>query len=506
MCVAFWFSLRTSVTANLDSPLALTPAVVPLVLVAGWLSWRRQPEIALQKLPAVDGLCGGLFIFAALWLIWVGPAQGSWRYWADRIDLVAMDLFALGSACWLFGTLSLLRAPVALLMLALGSPPVLARLQQFAAEPLALLTSYIARPVAIFLHVPLAPTPGPTVFSLYSNVSHESLELTISYACSGLNSWLSVVLIGVPAALYLGLSRRGTVAWLACGLLLATLGNAARVVLLLVTAQRLGINVAMNVLHPWLGTLLIVGVFVALLAPIKARPLPDQPPAFDIDPVPAVALCILAVVFGAAQANLMPFASFPSQTIAGPKVTSAPDIVPQVEGWQLSQDRRLPWQIYFGPQSESLVLTYARAEQPPLVTQFVTTADRDSLLVYTPERCNLYHGDSVRGQRPVDLGAGQTGFLVDSIDYVHEPGLLNLFKSRPVLLSVLYWYVPYHVQGQEWTARFALILDSDTLGKAPEQSSADNGLAPGGRDFERMDSVLLDHARAMTGAIAAASV
>ncbi|MHB8621479.1 MAG: exosortase/archaeosortase family protein, partial [Chloroflexota bacterium] len=466
--VGFWLSLYSAARAGLDSVLGLAPAVVPLAVLSGWLAYRRDRSVAAPPREGfADAIAGLAPIAAALWLEWLGPSSLGWRFWAERRDLIAVELFALGAACWIFGLAAMWRMRAAILVLAIGSPMVLAWLQEHFAPPLALLTSGLARPVVTALGVHLAPTQDPTVFAGVSRAGGP-YRIIIADVCSGLASWLSVILVGIPASLYLGLGGWRTAGWLAAGLVLATVANLARVVALLVVADRAGPRFALADVHPFLGLVLLAVVFAVLFFVPRATSLPVASWELGVSRFGMVAVAIAALISAAGQTRLLPYQALPASGAVGPDVATPLEVAPKLPGWTAEWRNEINWQDLFGADSQSYLLMYTSAQHVAVTAQLVATPDVGSLLTYTPERCGVYHGEQVRGERAVNLGLGQVGYLVDSTDQVPaDRARPSDGRTRPLRFSVLYWYVPYTVGGQSWTARFLLILDSDVNAALP---------------------------------------
>jgi exosortase/archaeosortase family protein len=501
----FWFSIASEASiAGLDSPLGLAVIGPPLALATAWLALRRRPARPPAKESFVDAASGVLLIGAGIFLVWAQPGPGGWDYWAQRYDLVGLDLFALGAACWLFGLAAVWRARAGVAVLLLCSPPVLIWLQAQVAPPLAVVTSDVARPLAAFLGTTYAPATDPAIFtSAWHGLAY---QITIGDVCSGLASGISVLLVGIPGSIYLGLGRARLLAWLAVGISAAIVANLLRVVVLLIAAQHFGPAFALGVLHPWLGAALLLLIFLGLFLIPHGIPLPAAPAAL-LGPVTRVAIAavlVAALVGAGAQSRLLPYRDLSGGGPPGPSVTDPIAIAPQIPGWNLTLRREIAWQDLFGVDSRSYLMNYAAAGESPVTLQLVTTPESGRLYTYTPERCGIYHGDQVRGARSVDLGLGQTGQLVDTIELVppsvaagpSTPGTL-----RPLRLSILYWYVPFTVGDRTFTARFSLILDADAE-STMAGASPPAGLAPGGRPFDRVDASMVSLGSSITAKLA----
>lgn len=499
---AFWFSLWSSATGGIDAPLGIAPAAVPLAAWAGYLSLRRQraPEPA-QEL-ALDGPVGLVLVGAAMWFVVGEPSRLGWSYWAGRRDLMAFELFALGVACLTFGVATLWRAKVSLLVLVVGSPPVLIWLQEHLAPPLAAWTAGAAHLVAALLQLHFDPA---TAFNVFQGVSDAGAPYSIAIvdACSGLSSWISIILSGVPAALYLGLGLGGAAGWLIAGLVLSTLANIFRVVVLLFLAQHVSPDLALGTVHPILGTVLLFGVLLLLLLGIEAEPLP---PHLDWRWIPdrkvLAAVGGMALIGAVGQFRLLPYRALPIGGPPGPHVSEPLAVLPQLPGVHIAVQHEITWQNLFGAASRSYLVHYQEPSGVNLVTQLVTTPDTGKLLTYTPDRCDLYHGENVRGQKSVDLGLGQVGFLVDSRSEVPNDPANSAAGNRELRSDLLYWYVPFTLNNQTWNARFVLILDSDDAERLPSLTVGEAGVAPGGANFDRVDAHLLTVGRQMIATLA----
>ncbi|HLG69964.1 MAG TPA: exosortase/archaeosortase family protein [Chloroflexota bacterium] len=505
VAAAFWFTLWRATTGGLDSPLGIAPAAVPLAAWAGYLALRRQQAAEPARELGLDGPVGLALMGLALWLVWAAPNQLGWRYWGERRDLLAFEAFALGVACFVLGVATTWRARPALLVLALGSPPVLIWLEEHLAPPLAGFTALAGHLAAGVLSLHFQADAAFNVFQGTADAG-TPYYIAIVEACSGLSSWISVVLTGIPAALYLGLGMGGAVAWLLAGLVLATLANVLRIAVLLFLAQHAGPDLALGVVHPVLGTVLLFGVLLLLLLGVEGEPLPPRLGwKWEPDRWSLLAVGVLAVVSMAGQFGLTRFAQLPSGGPPGPRVNDPLAVLPELSGFDRQIQHEIGWQNLFGPSSRSYLATYEEPSGVSIVSQLVTTPDFGKLMTYTPDRCDIYHGEDVRGERTVDLGYGQVGFLVDSQNTVPVDASQPQAGKRLLQTNILYWYVPFTLNGQTWNARYLLILDADDSDKMPPLPSVDQGLAPGGPSFDRVDSHLVEIGRQFTANLAVAS-
>ena len=490
--LGFWFTIASSaVIAGFDSVLGLAVTTVPLALVTGYLAYRRDSGPEPTRDGFIDGAAGLLCLAVAFWLLFIQPGHDGWDYWAQRRDLVALELFGVAIALWLFGLAAVWRLRAALLVLVIGSPPALIYIQNNIAPVVAVVTSVVARPVTEALGVHFAAGDDPASFVGVSAAGGK-FHIIIADVCSGLSAWVSVLLVGIPASRLFGLGWRKTIGWLAVGLVLATAGNLLRVVAVLYSAWRWGATVAVGTIHPYLGVAIIFCVFTILFFLVRPLPLTRATwsPGFIRTPVLGAILAV-SLVAAIGDYGLLPFGSLPAGSTPGPDVTEPLNVAPVVPGYSESVGQEIDWQDLFGSESHSYVILYHPDSGLQGVTlQLVTTPDQGRLLAYTPEQCGVYHGEDVTGQRSVGLGRGQVGYLIDSVENLAPT---KLRTARRLRFDVLYWYVPFSVGGRSWTARFTLIQDADAAASLPPG----DGVAPGGAAWDRVDTSLVRLAKQM---------
>jgi hypothetical protein len=127
VAVAYHFSLATLASEwRYDTPLAdlvLVPPIAAGLLVA---ASRRHRYVAFLRLGRFDLVLAGTFAAAALGLVAAGPALWSKYFWAMRIDLLTLPLFAAAAIVLLFGARALvpLAFPIGFLLLAWPLPYV----------------------------------------------------------------------------------------------------------------------------------------------------------------------------------------------------------------------------------------------------------------------------------------------------------------------------------------------------------------------------------------------
>jgi exosortase/archaeosortase family protein len=381
-------------------------------------------------------------------------------------------------------------------------PDPLARLQDLVATPLALMTAVLARPLATLSGANLAPVPDGGNLAVFSGAAPQSWTILVGDVCSGLNAGLAVALVCLPAAVWLGLTWRRALPWLAGGVLLALLSNVVRVTTLFVVANHAGPEFALGTVHPVLGAILLAIVFAALWlvapGPVAKRRLSSSeriiPPLGKGSALRLAAIAALVAAFALASIRIGSFAILPPIGPPGGSVSEPMDYLRLPAGWTIVGQDALGWQNLFGPDSHSYALTLQSPEGALVKAQVVTTPDQGRLDTYSLEACRVYHGEDVVGRRSIDLGAGGVAYLIDTRD------------SSPIdpagRVSVLYWEAPFLLDGRLEHARVALFVVEADAGNLPE-AATQPGLAPGGSSFDIADGVLVSFASDVTRAILA---
>lgn len=515
--IAFWRSFAAILPLlAVEHAAGLTP-VMPLlatwlVATTGFRQKRAGQPQALSRTGDLDVGVSLALLGVAGWLMWQAPQRYGWYFWSHRLDLLAAPLFALALAVLLWGVPSVLWHKLAVIYTLLIWPLPLVRLQELIAHPLALITSTLVRPLALAAGAHLAPTAEE--ITVFVSTGAFPWTIIIGDVCSGLNAGLTVALVGIPASVHLALPPRRAALWVLAGIGLALASNIVRVVVLLAVATRYGAAFAMTSVHPVLGACLLALVFGVLWrwAPVPPPQLQPQDvqsrlPAAPVRPrlrrprlSPRLAGVILVIVssaaiFAASSTQLAAFQPLPPIGPPGGSVAQPLEYLRFPKGWSISDTGTLAWQNLFGSESESYALNL-RSEDGVLVkAQFVATPLRNRLVTFDLEACRVYQGDDVVGRRTIDLGAGSVAFLVDTWD--RDP------LSAVGRISVIYWHAPFSLNGREAHARVALFVVQDDEPSLPAEATF--GLAPGGHQFDRADTLLVDLARSITREVLLAS-
>jgi exosortase/archaeosortase family protein len=302
-----------------------------------------------------------------------------------------------------------------------------------------------------------------------------------------------VALLAIPAAVHLGIPRRKLPLWMAVGVGVALLSNVLRILVVLAVAQWYGLDVAMGTVHPVLGALLLMAVLAWMwsTAPrsTSSGTRVTRGPLVMPRPAMLAAVGVLAGVFAFGSARLGVFEPLAPIGPPGDVLTDPLDYVQLPAGWDLEGRTEMPWQDLFGPDSTSYAMSFRSADGALVKAQFVATPDQGRLNAYSLEACRVYHGDDVVGVRTIDLGEGGVASLIDTSDQaIVDP------SGR---MSVLYWEAPFSLEGRLMHARMALFVVESDAGTLP--ADVLNGVAPGGRVFDRADTLLVGLARGMAG-------
>lgn len=463
--VAAWYSLmQLSSVALSDTPLAFA-VLVPIV--AGYLLYHDSRAAAGRERgdPFVDGLIFFILVLACIVLLFFLPARLSWYYWLQRLDLLTVPVFATAVVVFFWGVGGVRVGWRALLCLVLVWPAPLVWLQQTASPPLVDLTAYVGSRAVGLLALPIAVAPSdPTVFT---STGPENFTIIIADACSGMNALVGFLVIGLPLVLTWSGRTFSKVLWLATGAVFALASNLLRVSILLYLSSTAGIDFALGTVHPVLGSVLFALLFAGMLGvarlyrlrfnlrpalPVEQSQLAVRPENHSGRVLLAVAM---AVVLAFGQTNLSQFGPLSAESLPATPVKEAWALLPDMPGWTRVWQSEISWQDLFGPESQARGLTY-RKDKASVVVQFVATPDKRLLDTYSPEQCDLFHGEQIVGVSTVSLGRGISARLVES--------KLSRGRNQPALdMNTLYWFMPIMVDGKVYHTRIALLTDTEMM-------------------------------------------
>ncbi len=436
VAVAYHFSLDSLAAAwRHETPLAdlvLVPPLAALLLVA---ATRRYPHVASFRLGRLDLLVGGLLMLMALGFLAIGPVYWSKYFWAMRLDLLTLPLFAAAGVTLLFGLRALvpLWFPLAFLLLA-WPLPYLAALEHVL-EWFTRLTASAVGHVNGVAGIAVAVDGSDGSRYVVEHGGH-SLVVSVASACSGVNSLVGFGVVGAAAVWFIrgGAVRR--VLWLAFGACLVWALNVVRILSVLLVARRLGEHAAFDVLHPVAGILALNMAFLLAFAFLPAfglrrrrfddEEIVDTPLARSAPPAEQATrgrVAVRLVVLVAATATLALADGQLQASATGFEPTGRTMLSAFVErplaprGWRIRRVETIGWAApYYGRHSTWVrfrLRSRSRAGQGRFTVwaDAVLSPDLGALDAYTLAHCYAFHGFDVETARRVDLGSGVIGQL-----------------------------------------------------------------------------------------------
>jgi exosortase len=464
--VAAWQSIMLLGSyVGTDTPLSFVALVPLLALYLLIHDAGRHAAVPERRDPFVDGIVFALLVIGCLCLLLVVPARFSWYYWLLRLDLLAVPLFATAVVAlfWGLGGIAILWR--ALLYLVLVWPYLLLWLHQMLAPVLTAITTLFAAVVVRLLSLPFTVSPDDS--ARFLSTSARQFSIVIADSCSGTNALLGFIVVGLPLLLTWSGRPLDKLGWLLLGSMVAFISNLVRVGLLMYVSVQLGIEVAFGIIHPILGTVLFVTVFVGMLLLARAfrlsfesgcpsddsRTLLAMRPGFRSPRT--VAVSVAALLMAVSQTTLAQYAPVTAQSLPSTAVGEAWNALPELPGWTREWQPEIGWQNLYGRDSQSRVVVY-RSTEGSAVVQFIATPDLGLLNTYTPEQCTLFHGDDIVGVSTVSLGYGVSARLVEAHRERGE-------ERRPLISNTLYWLMPVTVGGQVYHTRVAILADTDMV-------------------------------------------
>ena len=438
VAVAYHFSLQTLASNwKYETPLADLVLVPPLAAVLLVAASRRHRYITRLRLGRLDLVVGGLLIVAALAFLTIGPAHWSKYFWAMRLDLLTLPLFAAGGVVLLFGTRALVPLLFPLAFLFLAWPlPYLALLEH-------ILDSFTQATAVAVQHLNelagIATTVSGSEDSRYV-VAHGSSQFVVSVAsaCSGVNSLVGFTVVGLAALWFI----RGTVlrrfAWLVVGGVLIWALNVARILSVLLVARGLGQHAAFDILHPVAGLVALNLAFLIALwllprfrlqrrrhddedeiidSPL-ARTAPVAQQATPLRLAPRLVLLVAAVTALALADSQLQGVASGFDGSGRPAVAAFADRPLVGRGWRIRPVQEIGWATPYYGQHSSWVryrlrpqARFARRGSFTVWADAVLSPDLGALNAYTLAHCYSFHGFRVETSEHVDLGNGVIGEL-----------------------------------------------------------------------------------------------
>ncbi|HEY8291363.1 MAG TPA: exosortase/archaeosortase family protein [Thermomicrobiales bacterium] len=271
--VAYFFSLSDLIRAmKYDTPLAYLGFVPPIAFALGCYRYRRARAVPAPIGPLDAAAGGALLVLAMLMSIGLPIVLDAYA-WSKRLDLISLPIFAAGLVILLYGTGALGWAWPALAYGCLVWPvPYDFMLSRFL-NPLTDWTAWCTAQFARVLPLGAAidPTDG-TVFTIATPGGPQGVS--IGSACSGFNSFVAWLLIGVALCVIVrgrkraesGFAITGRLAlWILVGAFLTLLGNIGRILVLFVTVHHAGLGTAFTSVHAVFGTTLFACIVAAML-------------------------------------------------------------------------------------------------------------------------------------------------------------------------------------------------------------------------------------------------
>jgi len=434
--VAFRFSLSTMLDGftyqSTQGDLALVPPIAAALLV---LAAFRHRHVGAVKLGKIDLALAGFFIMIAALALIVAPVTTSSYYWTLRPDMLTLPLVAAAGVALFFGARALFAFIFPLCFLLLAWPLPYSVLLENALTRLTAAT--VASVEAVNGVVGIAHSQGDGLF-LIERHGH-AFSVSVASACSGVESLIGFLIIGV-AALYLvtgSILRRGL--WLFCGLVAVWIANVLRILTILLVARTFGQHAAFDWLHPALGLIVINLVATALwclrgrfglghrspFAPaVSDTPLGRSVPLAER--ATPLAIGRRALLFGLIAAGL----GVADGQLSGIAAAFANDGLPAVASfdshpsagadWKVGDVRTITWaKTYFGGAStwRRFHLTPARPTSHPFTVwvDAIDTPDLAALAAHPVLRCYNFHGEDVLASTSVVLDHGVVGH-----DYVYR--------------------------------------------------------------------------------------
>jgi len=468
--LAYNYSLMTLVRGlTLQTPLAYLALVPALALVLAIARLRLGlPETQIHD-RQLDWIVGLALLAGASAILILAPQPATSEFWLGRMDLLTLPLYVAGLVSLLFGVRRVwaLRFPILFLLLAWPIP--FTWLLSVTAVPL---TDFTAGAVALITQIiPVARQAGGDDGTLFLIGSGDNMfGVGIGSACSGVNSFIGFLLLGV-ATLYLvqGTALR-RVAWLATGLLLIIALNLARIMAILVVGNAFGQEAALDILHPIAGLVVFnIGVLVMLvLAPAfglryangssRAHESGEHGRPAPVRRVSAALLVAMGVaaILGVTNAAYARYESI-SSGLADARLARIDIETAHVPGWDVSfvgnvgQARQ-----YFGDTATWERVAYRPTSQAEITSDrtvyidVLTTDDAGTFAAYGLEACYTFHGFEISSVAQVDIGAG---VQAEVIDYTNV--------KNGIEWSALWWEWPYTAESGETRYQRIVVYISD---------------------------------------------
>jgi exosortase/archaeosortase family protein len=429
--IAFHYSLSTLVRTLKDqtplSYLGLVPLIALGLAAASIRPAAGEPAIHDRQ---VDYIIGLPLMLGALIFNVLMPVRLSTMFWLWRLDLVSLPLFVAGTICVLFGvrTLWRLKVPVLFLLLAWPLPYttlLVNWLNAFTNSTLAGL-NFMLR----YIHV-AARDPTQDVGTYLVSHRGTSFPVSVASACSGVNGVVGYLLVAIAflTGVVGGAVRKFM--WLALGLVLVWTSNVVRILFILTAGHRWGENVAIGILHPFIGLVMFNVVVLVMVLGMRrfgltmrasrkatgvdlATPMRRAVPSVRLA---ATVVAVFAVVASIANSSLRSYDLVVS-SLGAPRLVPFSEAPARPPGWSAHQTDVYTWaKPFFGEDSTWYRYMYVwdssthdqLQSSVPVISDVIQTSDLSSFSTYGIEACYRFHGYKLHSIKTVDLGGGVTG-------------------------------------------------------------------------------------------------
>jgi exosortase/archaeosortase family protein len=429
--LAFHYSLSTLVRTLQDQTPLSYLGLVPLIAL-GLAAASIRPELAEPTIHdrQVDYIIGLPLIVASIAFDVLMPVRLSTMFWLWRLDLVSLPLFVAGTICVLFGvrTLWRLKIPVLFLLLAWPLPYttlLVNWLTAFTNSTLAGL-DFMLR----FIHV-ATKDPSQDVGTYLVKHGATSFPVSVASACSGVNGVVGYLLVAVAFITGVVGSALRKLLWLALGLVAVWMSNVARILVILMAGHRWGENVAIGILHPFIGLLMFNVVVLLMVLGMRrfglalrssrkvtgvdlAMPMRRAVPKIRLA---AAVVAVFAVLAAIANSSLRSYDLVVS-SLGAPRLVPFTDSPAQPPGWTAHETDVYTWaKPFFGENSTWYRFMYVwdsnshdqLQSSAPVISDVIQTSDLSSFSTYGIEACYRFHGYKLHSIKTVDLGGGVTG-------------------------------------------------------------------------------------------------
>ncbi|HEX7225340.1 MAG TPA: exosortase/archaeosortase family protein [Candidatus Limnocylindria bacterium] len=449
--LAYNYSLSTLVRGmTLQTPLAYL-ALVPVIALLLALARIRlgEPETPIHD-RQLDWIVGLGFLGATGAILVLAPQPSDSGFWLRRVDLLTLPLFVAGLTSIFFGVRRLWSIRYAVLFLLLAWPIPFAWLLGLTAGWFTDLTAGAVGTITTVVPVARPAVGDGSLFLIGSGDNF--FGVSIGSACSGVNSFVGFLLLGIGSLAVLRGSAIRRASWLAVGLAVTIGLNVARIMAILVVGHFWGQEAAINILHPVAGLVVFnIGVLIMLAlaprfglrlaSPVRAAGAEPErtrtSPSIALRPAMAVTL-VIAAVLGLTNAAFARYEAI-SSGLTDARLAKVDIAVAHVPGWdasvvgELTQARQ-----YFGSDATWERAAYRPTDSASIVADrtvyvdVLTTSDSGTFAAYGLEACYAFHGYEISSVAEVDIGAGVNAQV---IDYTNT--------RNDIAWSALWWEWPF---------------------------------------------------------------